>query len=90
MKNITLKNEDTLNITLPNGNVIDIYSHDNISNITIQNRNTYEGSIKAVKITNFRRFNSVSNWFKGGIKKVSKTSKKRWINIGNDITLYKN
>ena len=88
--NITLKNEDTLNITLPNGNIIQIENHGNISNISIENKDTYEGSIEAVRITNFNRFNSVSNWFKGGIKKVSKTSKKRWINIGNDITLFKN
>jgi len=87
---ITLKNKDTLNITLPNGNIIQIESRENISNISIKNKNTYEGSIEMIEITNYGMFNSIHNWFKGGIKKVSKTSKKRWFQIGQDITLFKN
>ena len=88
--NITLKNEDTLNITLPNGNRVKISSHKNISDIAIQNIDTFNGSIECVKITNYGRFNDIYSWFKGGIKKVSKSAEKRWFNIGENITLYKN
>ena len=87
---ITLKNKDTLNITLSNGNKVEIETHNEISNIEIRNIDTYEGSIELVKITNYGQFNSVMNWFKGGIEKVSKTSKKNWFKIGEEITLFKN
>ena len=88
--NITLKNDDTLNITLPNGNKVVIDSHSDISNIAIANTDTLKGCIDYVKITNFGKFNSVKTWFEGGIKKISKNAQKNWFNIGEDITLFKN
>ena len=88
--NITLKNEDTLSITLPNGNKVTISNHNNISEIEIKNIKSYTNSIKYISVTNFGKWNSISSWFEGGIKKVSKKSDKNWFDIGEDITLYKN
>lgn len=88
---INLKNEDTLNITLPNGNKVEIESHNNISTIDIRNVGlTYDARIQTVSVDNYPCFNSVYTWFKGGLKKVSKNTTKRWVRIGKGITLFKN
>ena len=88
--NITLKNEDILNITLPNGNKVEISSHNNISDIEIFNIKSYDGRIKHISVTNYEKFNSIFSWFEGGLKKVSKNAQKNWFNIGEYLTLYKN
>ena len=88
--NFTLKNNDTLYITLPNGNKVEIESHNDISRIEIRNKTTFGGRIENISITNYGNFNSIYTWIKGGLKKVSKSTKKEWFEIGNDIPLFKN
>ena len=95
---ITLKNEDTLTVILPNGNRVRIKSgiYSNTSEIDIRNKNSHNGKIRYISIENYPMYNEIYTWFKGGLQKVSKNAREKVFKItnadseyANDITLFK-
>ena len=85
-KKIKLTERDILEITLPNGNSVRIetIAGTKISNIEFDMINNEQGEISIVDVTSFGTFTDVATWFKGGVKKISKKSSKKWFSIGTE------